>query len=459
MSRAWLRRVKHDLPLEAAHVFGSFHKRRRPALTKFPMLSALDLARRIDAGALTPAAVIDLCAEAIAAREAEIGAFTALDIDAARRRAVKTTDALKATPLRGLPVGFKDLFDTVDFPTEYGTAIHAGHRPRADASLVVMTRRAGGILLGKTVTTELAHMQPARTRNPRNPAHTPGGSSSGSAAAIAAGMLPIAFGTQTGGSVIRPAAFCGVAAIKPSYKLLPTVGVKCFSWHLDTAGVFGTTVADVAFVTGAVTARDLRIDGATLEAPRIALVRTHAWPEATDAMKGAVETAAKWAERAGARVTDLTLPPIFEEAWRAQSIVQDYEAYRALAFEHERHRDRLSAGLLALLDNAAAISADTYDAARRTSRRARRMLADLMADADVLLTASAPGAAPAGFATTGSPAFNKLWTLMGAPCVNVPGLADPGGLPLGVQIVGRFGRDRDALAAAAFLEQAVARAP
>ena len=423
------------------------------------MLSALDLARRIDAGALTPAAVIDLCAEAIAKCEAEIGAFTTLDIDAARQHAKKSAVALKATPLCGLPVGFKDLFDTTDFPAEYGTAIYAGHRPRADASLVAMTRRAGGILLGKTVTTELAHMQPARTRNPRNPAHTPGGSSSGSAAAVAAGMLPIAFGTQTGGSVIRPAAFCGVAAIKPSYKLLPTVGVKCFSWHLDTAGVFGASVADVAFVTGAVTARDLRIDGAAPEAPRIALVRTHVWPEATDAMKAAVETAARRAEQAGARVTELTLPPIFEEAWRAQGTVQDYEAYRALAFEHERHRDKLSPGLLALLDNAAGISADAYDAARRVSRRARRMLADLMADADVLLTASAPGAAPAGFATTGSPAFNKLWTLMGAPCVNVPGLNDSSGLPLGVQIVGRFGRDREALQAAAFLEQAVAPSP
>jgi Asp-tRNA(Asn)/Glu-tRNA(Gln) amidotransferase A subunit family amidase len=428
------------------------------------MLSALDLARRIDAGALTPAAVIDLCAEAIAKREPEIGAFVALDIAQARRGAETNADALRALPLRGLPVGFKDLFDTTDFPTEYGTPIHAGHRPRVDASLVVMTRRAGGVLLGKTVTTELAHMQPARTRNPRNPAHTPGGSSSGSAAAIAAGMLPISFGTQTGGSVIRPGAFCGVAAFKPSYKLLPTVGVKCFSWHLDTAGVFGARVADVAFATGAVSGRDLRIDGSALSPPRIALARTHMWAEASDAMKRAVETAARQAEKAGARVTDLTLPEIFEEAWRDHAIIQDYEACRALAFEHEQHREALSTTLCALLDKGASISADAYDAARRTSRRARRMLADLMADADVLLTPSAPGAAPAGLGSTGSPMFNRLWTLMGAPCVNVPGLVEPcladaAGLPLGVQIVGRFGRDREALAAAAFLEQAIARSP
>jgi Asp-tRNA(Asn)/Glu-tRNA(Gln) amidotransferase A subunit family amidase len=430
------------------------------------MLSALDLVRRIDAGALTPAAVVDLCAEAIAKREPEIGAFVALDIARARRFAETSADALKALPLRGLPVGFKDLFDTTEFPTEYGTPIYAGHRPVSDAPLVVMTHRAGGILLGKTVTTELAHMHPGRTRNPHNPAHTPGGSSSGSAAAVAAGMLPIAFGTQTGGSVIRPGAFCGVAAFKPSYKLLPTVGVKCFSWHLDTAGVFGASVADVAFVTGAITGRDLRVDGTTPSAPRIALARTHVWTEASDAMKTAVETAARQVEKAGARVTELTLPPIFEEAWRDHAVIQHYEAFRAFAFEYDQHRDKLSPAMRTLLAEAADVTAEAYDAARRTSRRARRMLADLMADADVLLTPSAPGAAPAGLGSTGSPMFNRLWTLMGSPCVNVPGLVEPSlveprradaaGLPLGVQIVGRFGRDRDALAAAAFVEQAVA---
>src|SRR5262249_49792266 len=232
-----------------------------------------------------------------------------------------------------------------------------------------------------------------------------------------------------------------------------------FSWHLDTVGVFGASVADVAFATGAITGRDMRIDGGVPAAPRIALARTHVWGEASDAMKNAVESAARQAEKAGANVAELPRPPIFEEAWRAHSTVQDYEAFRALAFEYETHRAELSQGLRSLLDNAARISAEAYDAARRVSRRARRMLADLMADVDVLLTPSAPGAAPASLASTGSPAFNKLWTLMGAHCVNVPGLTEPTGLPLGVQLVGRFGRDPEALAAAAFLEQAVARSP
>src|SRR5262249_14639713 len=341
-------------PLEAARDFGSVRRRdplpdRRSRKT-FPMLSALDLARKIDAGALTPAAAVDLCAEAIAAREGEIGAFAALDIEGARRRAAAAADALKSWPLRGLPVGFKDLFDTTDFPTEYGTPIFAGQRPRADAALVAMTRRAGGILIGKTVTTELAHMQPARTRNPHNPAHTPGGSSSGSAAAVAAGMLPIAFGTQTGGSGIRPAAVVrgaafqpalklppavrGDAAFKPSYKLLPTVGAKCFSWHRDTVGVFGASVADVAFATGAITGRDMRIDGGVPAAPRIALARTHVWGEASDAMKNAVESAARQAGKAGAKGAELTLPPIFEEARRAHSPGRGYRGFRSLAFAY-----------------------------------------------------------------------------------------------------------------------------
>ena len=183
------------------------------------MLSALDLARRIEAGELTPRAVVELCAEAIAARRGKIGAFVALDLEAARRAA--DDPRLAATPLRGLPVAFKDIFDTADLPTQYGSPIYAGYRPRADATAVALTRRAGGIVLGKTVTTEFASLVPPATRNPHNPAHTPGGSSSGSAAAVAAGMVPIAFGTQTAGSVIRPAAFCGVAGFKPSYRLIP----------------------------------------------------------------------------------------------------------------------------------------------------------------------------------------------------------------------------------------------
>ena len=419
------------------------------------MLSALDLARRLEAGELTPRGVVEMCAEAIAAREGDVGAFVTLDLEGARRA---TEDKrLAFLPLRGLPVGFKDIFDTADLPTQYGSPIYAGYRPPADASAVVLTRQAGGIVVGKTVTTQFASLVPSPTRNPHHVAHTPGGSSAGSAAAVAAGMVPLAFGTQTAGSVIRPAAFCGVAALKPSYRLIPMVGVKTVSWHLDTAGLFGAGVADVAFAAAAILQRDLRVDRAAAAAPRLGLARTHLWPKASPAMQKAVETAARIAAAAGAAVTDLHLPPILEEAFAAQFVIQDYENIRALAFEYERHRKQIDTLLRDQLDRAVAITADDYDTARRTASRARQVLADVVADCDAILTPSAPGAAPHGLGATGDPMFNRLWTLMGAPCVNVAGLSDGSGLPLGVQIVGRFGRDRATLEAALFLEQAIAR--
>ena len=209
-------------------------------------------------------------------------------------------------------------------------------------------------------------------------------------------MVPLAFGTQTAGSVIRPAAYCGVAAFKPSYRLIPMVGVKEVSWHLDTAGLFGAGVADVAFAAAAVLDRDLRVDRGAPAAPRIALTRTHLWPQASAAMQNAVETAARIAAAAGAKVTELTLPPLLEDAYEAQFTIQDYENIRALAFEYERHREAIDKRLRDHLTTATAISADEYDAARRIASRGRQVLADAMADYDVILTPSAPGAAPHG---------------------------------------------------------------
>jgi Asp-tRNA(Asn)/Glu-tRNA(Gln) amidotransferase A subunit family amidase len=268
-------------------------------------------------------------------------------------------------------------------------------------------------------------------------------------------MLPIALGSQTGGSVIRPAAYCGVAGYKPSFRLLPTVGMKCFSWSLDTVGVFGAGVEDAAFAAAAITGRDLCIDAAP-SAPRIALVRTHQWDEASADMQRAVEQAAHAAAAAGAQVKEITLPGEFEAATNGHGVIQDYEAFRALAYEYDHHRDQLGPILQAQLGNAAAITSDAYDEARRQVRRARQAFGALMSDTDVLLTPSAPGAAPRGLGSTGRPIFNRLWTLLGPPCINVPGLADAAGLPLGVQIVGRFARDRAARAAAQCVQRALA---
>ncbi len=417
------------------------------------MLLARDLALAIHSGGLSSLDVVQQCAAAIAAREAEIGAFTELDLDAARRAAAES--GVGTRPLAGLPFGIKDIIDTRDFVTAYGSTLYAGHRPVADAAVVRQVRRAGGIVIGKTVTTEFAHMTPGKTRNPARLSHTPGGSSSGSAAAVAAGMVPLALGTQTGGSVIRPAAFCGITGYKPTFRNLPTIGMKTFSWHLDTLGLFGARVRDVAFAAAALTGRDLDIADEALHAPRIAVVRTARADLAGPDAHAALDTAARAAERAGARVVEIDLPPVIEAADSIHPVIQDFEAWIALSDEYDRGRHMLSPGLSAHLEASSRISVDAYDTARRAAKRARQKLGDLFADFDALLTFSAPGAAPEGLGTTGSPAFNRLWTLMGTPCVTVPGLTDSSGMPVGVQIVGRFGRDRAALLAAAFLEHAI----
>lgn len=418
------------------------------------MLLARDLAFDIHAGRLSPFELVERCAEAIAAQEKDVRAFVSLDLDAARAAAHEPGRG--ARPLAGLPVGVKDIIDTRDFPTEYGSTLYAGHRPEADAPAVRQVKRAGGIVMGKTVTTEFAHMQPAKTRNPRRLTHSPGGSSSGSAAAVAAGMLPLAIGTQTGGSVIRPAAFCGIAGYKPTFRTLPTVGMKTFSWHLDTMGLFGARVRDVAFAAAVLTGRDLDIADGVAAAPRIAVVRTARAAFADASAHAALDAAAGAAERAGAQIREIGLPEEIEAADAIHPVIQDFEAWIALSDEYDRGRDTLSQGLIAHLEAASAITTDAYDTARRSAKRARQRLGDLFADYDALLTFSAPGAAPEGFASTGSPAFNRLWTLMGSPCLNVPGLTDASGLPVGIQVVGRFGRDRAALLAAAFVERALA---
>jgi Asp-tRNA(Asn)/Glu-tRNA(Gln) amidotransferase A subunit family amidase len=419
------------------------------------MLSALDLARRIGSGELTPRGAIDLCAQAIAARESEIGAFAALDIAAARKAA--EAPEIAATPLAGLAVGIKDIFDTADFPTAYGSPIYAGHRPKTDAAMVVLARRAGGIVIGKTVTTEFASPGPTTTRNPHNLARTPGISSSGSAAAVAAGMVPIALGSQTGGSTVRPAAYCGIAGFKPSYRLLPTVGMKCSSWSLDTVGLFAAGVADVAFAAAVLGGRDLRVDTRPPLTPTIVLVRSPLFEEASAPMQAAMARAVRAAEKSGATIREIGLPPIFADAAREFEIISGYESFRALGYEYDRHRDRLGPVVRGRLEAAGRITADAYDDARRTTRRARQAFAALLADGEAILTPSAPGAAPEGLTAPGSAAFNRLWTLLGVPCVNVPGLRDQSGMPLGVQIVARFGRDRFGLNAATFLQGALDR--
>jgi len=412
------------------------------------MISLAELQRRIDSGALSPEAAITQSLEAIGAHDKTIGAFVCR---------AETVRAASAGPLRGIAVAIKDIIDTSDLPTEMGSPIYKGWQPRADAPVVAMLRQAGATIVGKTTTTAFAALDPTATLNPRNPNHTPGGSSSGSAAAVAAGMIPLALGTQTGGSVIRPASFCGVAAIKPSFRLLPTVGVKCYSWTLDTVGLFAAGVKDLAHGLSAMTNRPELLPGAAMQTPRIGVV-TQDFAGAPEAAGGeALRIAVKAAERAGASVRALALPDIVAQAWRIQPTVQEFEAHQALAWEYLTHYDAMPPLLRAKLDETAGIVPAAYDEARGIARRARGALADIFKDIDALLTFSAPGAPPKGLASTGDPRFNRLWTLMGVPCVSVPAYVADGGLPVGVQVIARFGDDAGALAAARFVEEALAR--
>lgn len=416
------------------------------------MQSVLSILNAIERGETTPQEVVARSFEAIAATDAEIGAFRSVaDRDAALAIAAKATG-----PLAGIAVGVKDIFDTHDMPTEFGSAIYAGNRPASDAALVAMMRAKGAVLAGKTVTTEFAFLQPAGTRNPRNLAHTPGGSSSGSAAAVAAGMVPVAVGTQTGGSVIRPAAYCGVAGYKPSFRLVPMVGVKTFAWSLDTAGFFAAGVADAAAFVARLTGRALTVETIDPKALRVGVYRTSVWNEASADMQAAVELAAECAAKAGATVVEVDEPAALTAARDAHLALQNFEAALALAFEYENHRDRLSDVLRENLEQGRATTPEAYDETRRIARRARHETGSLFETVDVLLTPSATGAAPLGLSSTGSPVFNKLWTLTGNPCVNVPGISDAAGLPLGVQVLARFGRDRMALSAASWLEALLA---
>jgi len=415
------------------------------------MISLLDILRRIDSGQTTPQAAIAATLDLIAEKEPGIRAFVHLDEHPA---------AASDGALRGIAVGVKDIIDVAGMPTQMGSPIYEGWMPRGDASVTAMFRRIGATPIGKTTTTPFAFLDPTQTLNPHSPAHSPGGSSAGSAAAVGGGMLPLAIGTQTGGSVIRPASYCGTAAIKPSYRLLPTVGVKCYSSALDTLGLFAATIPDLAIALALLCGRpEMRLAGDKAEGSgtdlRIGvLAQDFAGPPEDDSA-AALDFAIRAAERLGARFVDVEAPAALAEAYAIHATIQDYEVHRTLAWEYDNHRDLLPPILRAALDEACNVTAADFDAARRTAHRARGALNGMMEGCDALITFSSPGAAPAGLSSTGNSRFNRLWTLMGDPCVNVPGHVSDAGLPVGVQIITRFGSDDKALRVAAFVEQAM----
>ena len=414
-------------------------------------LTAVDALAQISAGRLTAAELVRACLDRVAAREALVHAFAWIDGEHALAEARLRDRTRDRGPLHGLPVGVKDIIDTHDMPTAYGSPIHAGHRPAADAACVALARAAGAVMLGKTVTTEFALRHPGATANPRNLLHTPGGSSSGSAAAVADFMVPVALGTQTGGSIIRPASYCGVVGYKPSYNTINPTGVKPLAGSFDTVGVFARCVDDCALVVG-VLAGDER--GGPLQAARpsrVGLCRTHAWSHAEASTIRAVETTARQLVQAGVTVADVELPAEFEGFLDAQSDVLLFEAARVFAFERTQRADLLAPSSRSELERGFAIPRDRYLDAQALIARCRTLFAAAIAPYDLLLSASAPGEAPRGLDNTGEAMFNRLCSGLRVPCLTLPAFTGPTGMPVGVQVIGAMDDDVRLLRAAKWI--------
>jgi amidase len=420
-------------------------------------LSASEAAQRLAAREITAEQLARACLDRIEEREGTVRAWIHLDPDAVLGEARQLDRGPVRGPLHGLPLGVKDLIDTADMPTAYGSPVYAGHRPRADAACVALARAAGALVLGKTVTTEFAWFYPGKTANPRNPLHTPGGSSSGSAAAVADFMVPLAFGTQTAGSIIRPASYCGIVGYKPTHGTLPRAGIKPLSDSLDTLGTLTRTVADAALFVSALSGRELR-HLPLQQAPRIGLCRTHEWDAAQPETAAAMENISAVLGRAGAKLSDIVLPQIFAGVTQAQIDIMNYEICAALAPERLQHFSGLSDKLKQLIENAKQCDAARYDAALMLVASCRSELSQVFAGVDVLLAPSAPGEAPAGLAATGDPIFCRMWTVLHLPAINLPCGLGPHGLPVGLQVVGRRGGDAHALAAADWVHQRIAQA-
>lgn len=424
-------------------------------MTALNEMTATDAARAIAAGDITSEALTAACLERVAAREPDLLAWAHIDPEAALSEARARDREPSRGPLHGVPVGFKDVIETYDMPTAYGSAIYPGHRPVADAACVALIRAAGGVVLGKTVTTEFAFVNPAETRNPHNLEHSPGGSSSGSAAAVADMMVPLALGTQTGGSTIRPASFCGVAGYKPTIGHFSYAGVKLLARSLDTLGAMARGVRDFALLRAALTDAPTAVQQRTAP-PRLAICRTPWWDRTDASTRAALEAAAGAFADAGASVSELALPDMFGGLEPGNKTIMMFEGRRALADEYNRHEDKLSDRLKKQMASGAVTDYDTYLESLECAQSCRIAFAGLMNDFDALITPAAPGEAPAGRETTGDATFNRPWTTMGTPCVTLPKYTGAQGLPVGVQLAGAFGEDDALLAVAAWAEAVLA---
>lgn len=432
-------------------------------------LGLLDALRALREGRATVMEYIDACARRIAALDPEIHAWEWFEPARAMAEAEERGGGILGDlPLYGIPVGVKDIINTRGIPTRYGSPIFATHVPTTSAWVVRRLEALGGIVMGKTVTTEFAFRHPGKTRNPWNLAHTPGGSSSGSAAAVAAGFVPVAIGTQTLGSVIRPAAFCGVVGYKPSFGAISRTGIHPFAPTLDTVGVFARSVADASWFAACLMGPDARDEATTVRgalrtlavplaplesAPRIAVVKTPKWSLASEAQRANFAEAIATLKDAGATIREVPLPKAFDDAWTNVMTIMAGDAVKSFAPVESRHRVRLSLPLGQLLDRGHAVTPEEYAKARAKREEYRRWLDGLFDGCDALATIPAPGEAPEGLGNTGDATFCSLWTQTGLPAVVIPSGRGPRGLPLGLQLVGRYREDERALQVAAWAEQ------
>lgn len=435
-------------------------------------LGARQAAQGIRDGLFSATDLVNACLAQIAAREPEVQAWAYLDPAHALAQAQRADEWRAAGkplgPLHGVPVGIKDIIDTGDMPTEDGTPLHSGRSPWHDAKVVELLRGAGAIIMGKTVTTELATYSPGKTRNPHNPAHTPGGSSSGSAAAVAAGMVPLALGTQTNGSLIRPAAYCGVFGFKPSRGLISRRGILRQSESLDQPGGFARSVEDLALLGEVLAAYDAeesdmqprgsvpmsRVCGEDAPMPpTLALVKTPLWQQADAEVHGGL---AELAEHLGEHVGEFVLPDSAAQALDWHKTVMEADIAANYAADYERGADRMSASLREQIERGRRITAVDYLVARSRIPIVTEGLDEIFDRYDAILTPAVAGAAPAGLESTGSPMFCTLWSFCGMPAISLPLLQAGNGLPLGVQLVGRVGDDARLLRTARWLVETVA---
>lgn len=433
--------------------------------------SVLAAREAMDAGRLSLHDYVEASLERIAECDAQVGCWQSFDADKVRQalHQLPPSGPAAGRRLAGIPVAIKDNMDTLDYPATYGSDIYAGHRPVWDAACVALLREAGAVVMGKTVSTEFAYYKPGGTRNPHDMRRTPGGSSSGSAAAVAAGMVPLALGTQTAGSVIRPASFCGVVGYKPSFGWIARAGVKALADSLDTVGVFATTVADAALAVAVMSGRTGLIPPAAAHSSahasvgpsfRIGVCTTPVWTHAGPGTRHVFERVGAMLTGALREYRDVALPPAFIGLADAQKAIMAFESRYALAHEYRLHADKLSAQLHSLLEEGMGLSMEEVKTAYARASECRAVFSAWMDEQrlDALLVPSAVDEAPLGLEATGDPVFSRIWTLLGTPCVNVPGLYGPNGMPVGVQVVGRHGDDACVLAVAAALSALIVSA-